>query len=159
MPTLSPSAVRHILEYIREQSKKGDGEATKLMPFLTKRAGIKKTLPELSRKAVKKAKRETRRERLASIREEVSNRAGPWCELCGFQLTCSHEGLAAELHHLESGSGVRRTLEDASNCMWVHSLCHRGYHADPEEYRDRVRAWAKRYGYPVPSRFRREPKA
>lgn len=124
-------------------------DATALLPLLGQRKPPRKALPFMPRKAAKRAKVATRRERVGEIREAVAKRTSGQCELCGLLML---DG--AELHHLESGSGTRRALESVSTCMLVHHECHRAYHRRPLAFIREVTAWAKEHGYPIPSRFR-----
>ena len=72
----------------------------------------------------KQAKKESRRERMAEIREALVVIANGHCEACGWK-TESAEGHA---HHLISG-GLRRRREEVGTMVWLcpacHSACHR----------------------------------
>lgn len=111
--------------------------------------------PPPDRQKAKERKRLAHKLSTDEIRAVVWQRSRGLCELCEQRLF--EEG---ELHHLESGR-LRRKLQAFHNCMRVHRHCHTGpgsYHDKPEKFRARVIAWAKNYGYPVPSKFRRPPR-
>lgn len=163
MPSVTPRTMRRVRKLLEELSDTQEGskgttlgdlwrlapEASALLPLLGQRKPPKKALPFLKRKDAKRAKAATRRERVGEIREAVRKRADGRCELCGFSVA----DYAAEMHHLESGSGRRRSEEAAHNTLWVHTVCHRSYHRGPAVYAIEVADWAARHGYPVPKRI------
>ena len=76
---------------------------------------------------------------------DVINRAKDMCELCG-------KWGANEPHHLLGGSGRRRQEQTVENVMAVHRGCHDSFHRAPWEFKDRVKAWCEKHGYPLPNR-------
>lgn len=82
---------------------------------------------------------EERIARVAAIREAVMERADDWCELCKSEP-------ADELHHIISGSGLRRKHEDASTCVALGEACHRALHRNDIATFEALVAWCRSYG-------------
>lgn len=127
-------------------------DARALLPLLGQRKPPKKALPFMPRKAAKRAKAATRRERVGEIRAAVFKRADEVCEHAG----CHSR--ATDLDH-ELGGANRRALESIETCRALCWTCHR-LKTDNVPSRH---YWASdfarhcaRHGYPVPSRVAAE---
>lgn len=90
------------------------------------------------RGAEKRAKRRTRRERMASIRETVMERAQGHCEVCA-------TGRAEEAHHV-IGGGLRRVRESVDTVLALCGDCHRGIHAGNLDALESARLYAESCG-------------
>lgn len=89
-------------------------------------------------KLAKAAKDQRRNIRMAGIRACVMERADDRCEVCKGEP-------ATEVHHLISGSGLRRTFEDSSTCIALCDGCHRLVHRNSPATLRLVYAWAEKH--------------
>jgi hypothetical protein len=94
-------------------------------------------------------KRATRLKSSAELHLAVMERARGKGELCGKPLRPFWE-----MCHLNGGIGRKRQHESIENCVAEHYECHNAIDAAPLEWLAKVQAWAARYGYPIPERFR-----
>ena len=85
-----------------------------------KKAPPPKRVAGPTRKEIREANRIKKRERTANVRVEVFKRDGGRCVICGDEAT--------EMHHLVSGSGLRRIAEGVSTCVALCETHHREAH-------------------------------
>jgi hypothetical protein len=143
-----------------ERAAKGENireEAARLVAAKTKAKREKSRRLAPRRKPGREAqaaKREAHAGATAQIRAACVKRAGGFGELCGRALDMER----AEMCHLDGGSGKRRQGQSVKNCVMEHHECHQGpggIDKKPTEWIFEVWAWARRYGYPLPERFRK----
>ena len=95
------------------------GEAIALIPLTRERRAPAKSLPGVSRKESRKAKREKHRQSTAELKRIVMAKNANRCELC--------QAPASDAHHVISGP-LRRVRQSADTMLALCRLCHRLLH-------------------------------
>ncbi len=93
---------------------------------------------KVERRGKRLSKRAERRERMASIRETVMERAQGHCEVCA-------TGRAEEAHHL-IGGGLRRVKESVMTVVALCGDCHRAMHRGDLDVLESARLYAESCG-------------
>jgi hypothetical protein len=154
--------LHELLEHVAEGKPLEDWMipvARKALPAFQRRAPVKKApIPSQEFVDERRAREDARlAAETVRIRKACVARAREhgWVgELCGNPLPSADE---AEMCHLDGGSGNRRQQQWVGNCLMEHRECHQGplgIDKKPIAWAPAVRAWAARYGYRVPDRFR-----
>lgn len=164
MPSIRKKYARDLRELLHDvmELEQGDGlsllqaqnEARRLAPGLEERRAPRKVLPGISRKAAKRAKRETVNHQKAAIRRECVLRAKGGCEVTG----CL--GRAEIWDHWLGGSGRRipkQTLESTWMLCWLHNELRTRNHPSAQWWNDEFRMHCARHGYLFTPHIEKQP--